>query len=448
MKEPADQEARERLFSRVRSMEPELSQLPKAARTENRNETDFRTLPGYDEFQMQRELGRKLGIENPYFRLHDSRSGTHADIGGRKLLNFSSYDYLSMNGHPEIVETAKAAVEQFGVSASGSRPISGERPVHRELEKALAEHYGVEQCVTFVSGYATNVGVIGQLLGQKDILLYDSAIHNSIVVGGILSNAARRSYRHNDLDNLEEILMAHRGSYERAMIVVEGLYGMDGDIADLPRLIEIKKRYRAWLMVDEAHSLGTIGKRGMGSAEHFGVDPKDVDIWMGTLSKTLCACGGYIAGSADLIEYVKLTAGSFVYSVAMPPVIAAAALKALEIFHREPERVTKLQENASLFLKLCREQGLDTGTAAGTAVATVMTHDSLPAAMLSQKLFERGINTQPIMYPGVPAKASRLRFFINSAHSESNIRTAAGIIAEEWKRISDMLSAMQNPAKT
>lgn len=447
MSKPFDSEARERLFSRVRSMPAELPATAQTRPSTGRNETDFRSLPGFDEFRMQGEIAQKLGIDNPYFRLHDSRSGTHAEIGGRKLLNFSSYDYLSLNGHPEIVETAKRSVERFGISASGSRPISGERPVHRDLESALARHYGTENCLTFVSGYATNLGVIGQLLGQKDILFYDAAVHNSVVMGGILSNAARRSFRHNDLDNLEEMLIAHRGSYERAMIVVEGLYGMDGDMPDLPRLIEIKKRHRAWLMVDEAHALGVIGKHGYGSAEHFGINPEDVDIWMGTLSKTLCACGGYIAGPSSLIEYLKCSAGSFVYSVAMPPVIATAALKALEIAHREPERAKKLQENATLFLKLSREKGLDTGTAAGTAVATIMTHDSLPAAILSQKLFERGINTQPIMYPGVPAKASRLRFFINAAHTESDIRAATDAIAEEWKRIGEVLRSMQAASK-
>lgn len=447
MAKPVDHEARDKLINIVRSMRPELPPLDDGAKPSIRNETDFRTLPGYDEFQLQREIAVKIGVENPYFRMHDSRSGAHAQINGRSLLNFSSYDYLSINGHPEVVEIAKAAVDQFGVSASGSRLISGERSVHRALERKLAQHYGVEDCLTFVSGYATNVGVIGQLLGQKDVIFYDSAIHNSVLMGGILSNAARRSFPHNDLDALEQILIAHRASYERALIVVEGLYGMDGDVAGLPRLIELKKRHRAWLMVDEAHALGVLGKRGGGTAEHFGINPKDVDVWMGTLSKTLCACGGYIAGQADLIDYLKYSTGSFVYSVAMPPVIAASALKALEIMHREPERVTKLQENAGLFLKLAREKGLDMGTAAGTAVATIMMYDSLPAALMSQRLFERGINTQPIMYPGVPAKASRLRFFLNTAHSKSDIRAAVDAVAEEWKSISEKIrSHLSSPS--
>lgn len=408
-------------------------------------DTDFLSLPGYAEFQLQRDIGARLGLDNPYFRMHEGRSGARAEIAGRTFLNFSSYDYLGLNGHPEIIEAAKDAVDRYGISASGSRPISGERPVHRELEQALANHYGVAACVTFVSGYATNLGVIGQLLGPKDILFYDAAVHNSAVLGGILSNATRRSFRHNDLDNLEEMLVAQRASYERAMIVVEGLYGMDGDYPDLPRLIEIKNRHRAWLMVDEAHAFGVLGRHGKGIADLFDVPADQVDIWMGTLSKTLCACGGYIAGSAELIDYLKCAAGVFVYSVAMPPVIAAAAHKALEIMHREPERVAKLQTTSALFLRLARERGLDTGTAAGYAVAPVMMHESLPAALISQKLFERGINVQPIMYPGVPAKASRLRFFLTAEHSEQDVHTAVDAVAEEWKAVGDAVDALIRP---
>jgi 8-amino-7-oxononanoate synthase len=427
-------------------MQPELPVVPINPKAGYQKETDFKSLPGYGEFRLQRDLGAKLGIQNPYFRMHEGLSGPRAEIAGHTFLNFSSYDYLGLNGHPEIVDAAKSAIDRYGISASGSRHVSGERPIHRDLEHALARHYGAEDCVTLISGYATNLGVIGQLLGPKDIIFYDAAIHNSVVMGGMLSSAARRSFRHNDLNNLEQMLAADRGSYERAMIVVEGVYSMDGDYPDLPRLIEIKKRHGAWLMIDEAHALGVLGKRGYGLAEHFGANGKDVDIWMGTLSKTLCACGGYIAGSADLIDYLKCAAGVFVYSVAMPPVIAAAANKALEILHREPDRVAKLQHNGALFLKLARDRGLDTGTGCGTAVAPVMTHDSLPAGLLSQRLYERGINVQPVLYPGVPAKASRLRFFLTAAHTESDIVTAIDAVAEEWKRIGETIKSLKLPA--
>jgi 7-keto-8-aminopelargonate synthetase-like enzyme len=309
--------------------------------------------------------------------------------------------------------------------------VAGERPVHRALERALADHYGVAESLVLVSGYATNLGVIGQILGPKDLVIYDSLAHNSIVMGGVLAGAARRSFPHNDLDSLDRMLGTTRGSFERALIVVEGLYSMDGDYPDLPRLIDIKSRHNAWLMVDEAHALGVLGQRGYGTAEHFGVDPRQVDIWMGTLSKTLAGCGGYVAGCHELVEYLRLTVGAFVYSVGMPPVIAASALKALEILHREPERVRNLQRNGALFHSLALQQGLDTGNGAGTAICPIIVADSLPAVMLSQRLLQRGINVQPVMHPAVPAKASRLRFFLTAKHTDAEIAAVVRATAAE-----------------
>jgi 8-amino-7-oxononanoate synthase len=428
-------ETRARLLQRVEAIKdaaPVEAAAPIAAQHDS---TDFSTLPGYNDLRVYRSLGQKFGLESPYFRAHDGRTGSHTNIGGQSLLNFSSYDYLGLNSHPEIIETAKQAVDRYGVSASASRHVAGERPVHRALERALADHYGVAESLVFVSGYATNLGVIGQLVGPKDLIICDSLSHNSIVMGGVLSGAARRSFPHNDLDSLDRMLASARSQFQRALIVVEGLYSMDGDYPDLPRLIEIKSRHNAWLMVDEAHALGVLGKRGYGTAEHFGIDPRAVDIWMGTLSKTLAGCGGYIAGCHDLIEYLKLTAGAFVYSVAMPPVIAATALKALEILHREPERVAQLQHNGVTFRSLAQRCGLDTGAATGTAICPVMVADSLAAVMLSQRLLERGINVQPVMHPAVPAKASRLRFFLTAAHTEPEMKSAIQTTFEELQNI-------------
>lgn len=297
-----------------------------------------------------------------------------------------------------------------------------------------------------VSGYATNLGVIGQLLRRKDLLIYDSAIHNSVLMGGVLSGAARRSFPHNDLDALDRMLEQFRRKFERVLIVVEGVYSMDGDYPNLPRLIEIKKRHQAWLMVDEAHALGVLGPNGRGLAEQFGSDPTDVDIWMGTLSKTLVACGGYIAGTSELIYYMKSLAGAFVYSVGMPPLLAAAAEAALAIMHREPQRTARLKHNATLFLELAKKRGLNTGNATATAICPIMTGDSIPAAILSQKLFERGINVQPVMYPGVPAKEARLRFFITSAHSASDIETAIEVTAEESEKIPETIRKLYSLA--
>jgi 8-amino-7-oxononanoate synthase len=429
---PLAGQTRERLLRRVEAIQ-DAALVNSSERVVTR--TDFSTLPGYDELRFYLSVVQKFGLGKPYFRMHDGLAGSHTQIGGNEVLNFSSYDYLGLNGHPEIVEAAKAAIDRYGVSASASRHVAGERPVHRALERALADHYGVADSLVFVSGYATNLGVIGQILGPKDLVIYDSLAHNSIIMGGVLSGAVRRSFPHNDLDSLDRMLATARSSFERALIVVEGLYSMDGDYPDLPRLIEIKSRHNAWLMVDEAHALGVLGRRGYGTAEHFGVDPSLVDIWMGTLSKTLAGCGGYIAGCHELAEYLRLTVGTFVYSVGIPPVIAASTLKALEILHREPERVAHLQGNGAAFRSLALKRGLDVGNGAGTAICPIIVADTLPAVMLSQRLLERGINVQPVMHPAVPAKASRLRFFLTAKHTDAEISTAIEVTAAELDNI-------------
>jgi 8-amino-7-oxononanoate synthase len=442
--------ARERLLSRVEALrqadKPRAVPVP-APPGLRAEATDFSTLPGYAELRMQRAVADMVGVRSPFFRVHDARASANTLIEGRTCLNFASYDYLGLNGHPEVAAAAKEAIEQYGLSCSASRLVAGERPVHRALERALADQYSVEDCAVFVSGYGTNVGVIGQLVGPKDLLVYDAAIHNSAVVGGLLSGANRRSFAHNDLSVLDRLLESIRGEFERVLIVVEGLYSMDGDYPHLPTLIEIKRRHDAWLMIDEAHALGVLGSTGAGLAEYFSVDPREVDIWMGTLSKTLAGCGGYIAGSTALIEYLKCMAGVFVYSVGLPPALAAGALKALEIMRREPERVHRLQRNAAYFQELAQERGLDTGAGMGTAVCPIMVADSLPAVVLSQRLLERGINVLPIIHPAVPAKASRLRFFLTATHTEDDLRTAVEATAEELREISSNESLLRLPVR-
>jgi 8-amino-7-oxononanoate synthase len=438
------------LLSRVstlREARPVAPTLP--ARRSSENEfTDFSTLPGYGELRLQRTIGEKLGLENPYFRMHDGRLGAHSSICGQELLNFSSYDYLGLNGHPEVVEAAKAAIDRYGISASASRHVAGERPVHRALERSLAQHYGVDDALVFVSGYATNVSVIGQIAGPKDLVISDAAVHNSAVMGSVLSGAARRSFAHNSLDNLEQVLSISRHKFERVLIVVEGLYSMDGDFPNLPRLIDIKQRFNCWLMVDEAHSFGVLGERGYGLFEHYSVDPREADIWMGTLSKALAGCGGYIAGSATMVDYLRCMAGAFVYSVGMPPMIAASVGKALEIMHREPERVRQLQRNARYFYDAARKRGLDTGNGMATAVCPIVIGDSIPTVMLSQNLLQRGVNVLPVLYPAVPAKASRLRFFLTAAHTESDMDTGLDLLCEGLAAIPARLSALTASAVT
>ena len=379
---------------------------------------------------MVRRAGDALGIRNPYFRPHEGIAGAITTIDGKSYDNFVSYNYLGLNGDPRVSQAAKDAVDRYGTSVSASRIVSGERPIHREFEQALADLYKTEDAMVLVSGHATNVTVIGHLVGRDDLILHDSLSHNSIVQGALASGAQRIAFPHNDMDELERLLGQARGAAGRALIVVEGHYSMDGDIPDLARLVAIARTYGAHLMVDEAHSLGVLGRRGHGIAEHAGVDPRGVDIWMGTLSKTLSGCGGYIAASAELIAYLKASAPGFVYSVGLAPPIAAAGLESLRVMQAEPERVAQLQANAKYFLEATRAHGLDTGPSIGAAIVPIMTGSSIVAARAADRLFDLGINVQPIIYPAVPEQAARLRFFLSSLHEISQLDRVAKAVAD------------------
>ncbi len=309
--------------------------------------------------------------------------------------------------------------------------VSGERGLHRELEAALAAHYGAEDCIVLVSGHATNVTVIGQCLKPGDLILHDELIHNSVLQGAQLSGARRQPFRHNDVAAAREQLAAQRAAHRRALLVIEGHYSMDGDIPDLPRFLALAREFDCWLMVDEAHSLGVLGPTGRGIAEHWGVDPGEIDLWMGTLSKSLVSCGGYIAGRAELIHYLKHAAPGFVYSVGMSPPNTAAALTALTLLEAEPERVARLGRNAARFLAGVKAAGLDAGTSIGAAIVPVITGSSIKAGRLAEALFARGVNVQPILYPAVPERAARLRFFVSAAHDAAQIDRAVEILREE-----------------
>lgn len=387
------------------------------------------------EIRMIEEAADYLGIRDPFFPLHDGVAGAETVIGNRAYVNFASYNYLGLNGDPRITAAAKAAIDRYGTSVSASRPVSGERPIHRDLEQALARIHGTEDCVALVGGHSTNVTVIGHLLGRNDVIVHDALIHNSIVQGSILSGARRVPFRHLDPEAADKVLADNRSRHGHALLVVEGHYSMDGDVPDLAAFVAVARRHRAWLMVDEAHALGVLGPRGFGSADRAGIDPGDVDIWMGTLSKTLVSCGGYIAGRKDLVDYLKRTAPGFVFSVGMAPPTAAAALAAIEILEREPERVRQLNDRAALFLRLAREGGLDVGGSVGAAIVPVITGGSIAAARLGQALFARGINVQPILYPAVPERAARLRFFLTAAHTEQQIRDAVALVIEEQRAV-------------
>lgn len=387
--------------------------------------------PGYRQLRIIADGAARLEIASPFFRVHDGIAGARIQIDGQAYLNFSSYNYLGLAGHPKVQSAAKAAIDRYGTSVSASRPVSGERALHRELEAEIARAYGVDDAVVFVSGHATNVTTIGYLFGPRDLIIHDEFIHNSSLQGIQLSGARRLSFPHNDWAALDVLLRQHRREFERTLIVIEGIYSMDGDFPDLPRFVEIKQRHQCFLMIDEAHSFGTMGTSGLGIREHFDLPGNAVDIWMGTLSKTLAGCGGYIAGETALIEHLKFLAPGFLYSVGMPPPVAAASLAALRCLREEPQRVAVLHERAALFIELARAAGIDTGFSAGLAVVPAIVGSSTRAARLSAALLRHHINVSPILYPAVPEKLARLRFFICCEHSEADIRLVINTLSSE-----------------
>jgi 8-amino-7-oxononanoate synthase len=395
----------------------------------------FHLHPGYQQLRILNEGASRLEIDNPFFKIHEGNAGATSRIGNREYINYASYNYLGLSGHPEINDAAKSAIDRYGTSVSASRAVSGERPIHRQLEEAIASAYGTDEAIVFVSGHATNVTTIGYLFGPRDLIIHDELIHNSVLQGIQLSGARRLPFPHNDWASLDTLLSGQRRHFERVLIVLEGIYSMDGDYPDLARFVDIKHKHKAFLMVDEAHSFGVMGKTGLGIREHFGISGCDVDIWMGTLSKALAGCGGYIAGETALVEHLKFLAPGFLYSVGMSPPVAAAALAALNCLKREPERVTALQNLGQLFLDLARDAGIETGTSSGLAVIPAIIGSSVSAARLSAALFERGINVQPILYPAVPEKFARLRFFISCLHDEEQIRQTVQSVAEEIERL-------------
>ena len=388
-------------------------------------------LSAYGYIKKVEKVGKMLSIPSPFFRPNDGRDGSKAIIQGKTYINFAWCNYLGLNEHPSVTEAAKAALDRFGTCISASRMVAGEVHLHRTLEQEIADFCGTEDALLFVSGHAANVSTIGTIMSDGDLVVHDEFVHNSAVVGIQLSGATSRSFRHNNLDQCEKILRESRGNYQNALILIEGLYSTEGDVPDLARLVELKERYGAWLMVDDAHGLGVLGERGKGLAEHCGVDPRKIDILMGTLSKTLASCGGYIAGESALIEILKYTAPGFVYSVGLPPPMAAAALAALRVIKDEPVRVSRMRGNGALFMREAREAGLDTGNSLGLGILPVMVGTSLKVGKITHRLFERGINASPIFSPGVPINAARLRYFVTSEHTPEEIRTTVRTTKEE-----------------
>jgi len=362
-----------------------------------------------------------LDFGNPFFAPID-RLGQEAERRGDHFVSFANYDYLGLANHPKVKADAAAALESLGVGALASRLVGGERSTHQLFEEEIASFLGTETALSLVSGYLTNLTTITHLMAGRDALFIDELSHNSIVSAAKSSGAEVVVFRHNDLDHLDELLANNRENYRNVLIVVEALYSMDGDIADLPRIVEIKDRHQAWLLVDEAHSLGVLGATGRGICEHAGVDPNRVDLIIGTLSKTLASCGGFIAAKRSITEWLRYTLPGFVYSVGLSPVITAAARAALQLMQEETWRIDRLAQNAERFRQCAHEAGLDTGPAIGRGVVPILFGSSRETMLASQHLLEHGFYCPPIVQIGVPKDQPRLRFFISASHTEEEIR--------------------------
>ncbi|MFK8112096.1 MAG: aminotransferase class I/II-fold pyridoxal phosphate-dependent enzyme [Rubripirellula sp.] len=395
---------------------------------------EFSEFAEYKRFETEQWYMQKQEYPQIQFLKRLAVSDATVDLEGRELINYSTYNYLGLAGDARVKQAAKDAIDTFGTSTGSGRSITGEIDIHQAFESELCEVLGTEAAVLSVGGYSTNTFTIGYLCRPTDVIFYDELIHNSALSGCQMTGARRYSFPHNDYDALDRLLTEHRGKHERSIVLAEGVYSMDGDIPDIPRLIEIKKRHKSLLMVDEAHSMGIIGPNGLGVTDHFDIDGKDIDIHFGSLSKSFATCGGYVAGAKPLVDILKHYApGVLLYGAAPTPANAAAGLEALRIMRAEPERSQRVRDNAAYFIELAKSCGLDTYQSNGSGVVPIMMPDSEVALWLSVRLFEEGVCSYPMLYPIVPRNKSRLRFFINTNHTRQQIEKTIELISENLK---------------
>lgn len=396
---------------------------------------DFAHWPEIAELQQRQQELASMNVPNPYFTLHEGINSDTTVIGGRSFINFSSNNYLGVCEDPFVLSSINKAISTFGSSVSASRIITGERPVHLDLEKEIADFFGQEAALTFVGGNTANVSTVGHLFGKNDLILYDELAHNSLLQGAELSGAATRPFKHNDFREADHILGKVRQNYSRVLLFTEGIFSMDGDIAPLHEFVTLKQKYKAMLMVDECLSAGILGKTGRGICEYHGIDTREVDILMGGLSKAFGSCGGFIAGSKALINYLKYTTPGFIYTTGMTPANAAAALASIRLLRKEPQRLSTLYDNVSHFINLLEKEGFKIGLSKDTPVVPVHIGDETVCLQMYAGLNEAGINVQPILYPGVPPNSARLRFFVSTQHKKSQLELTVNTMAALYHKI-------------
>ena len=363
---------------------------------------------------------RSMGIY-PYFRTIASGQDPVVTMNGQRVIMLGSNNYLGLTNHPEIKKAAASALESYGTGTAGSRFLNGTLEIHVELEEKLAQFMRRDAALTFSTGFQVNLGVISSLIDRKDVVILDSLDHACILDGARLSFGRVLKYRHNNMDALEERLRSVEPD-RSAMIVVDGVFSMEGDLADLPRIVELKKRFKARLMVDDAHGIGVMGEHGRGTAEHFGLEA-DTDLVMGTFSKSLATVGGFVAGDSKVIDYIKHNARSLIFSASPPPASVASVIKALEIIEREPERRQRLWENTEFMKREFSNLGYDTGESASPVIPLVVGED-MAAFRMTIRLQEEGVFANPIISPAVPDGRAMMRTSYMATHTRDHLDRA------------------------
>ncbi len=366
------------------------------------------------------ERARDLEIY-PFFQALDNNDGPEAEIYGNRVLMFGSNNYLGLTRHPEVIEAAKQALVRYGTSMTGSRLLNGSTHLHEELEARIARFVGKEAALVFTTGYQANLGTISSLLTKRAVAVVDKSDHASIYDGCRLGDGDMIRFKHNDADHLEAVLK-RTGSERAVLVIIDGVFSMGGDIADLPRIVDVCQRYHARLMVDDAHAIGVIGRGGRGTGSHFGIDD-GVDLLIGTFSKSLASIGGFVAGSHTVMEWIKHFGRAMMFSASLPPASTAAALSALCVLEREPEMVERLTCLATLWREGLRDIGFDVGESQ-TPIVPVNVGDEYGTVMFWKLLLERGVYTNPVIYPAVPMGRAILRTSCMATHTAQQVEQA------------------------
>lgn len=357
-------------------------------------------------------------------------------IQGKKIIQLSSNNYLGLANHPGMKEAAIKAIEEYGAGTASVRAIAGTFDIHVKLEEELAAFKGTEDAVLFPSGFTANVGAVTSLLGEGDVVISDELNHASIIDGIRLSGVKKRIYKHKDMDDLRKALEENQ-PHKRKLIVTDGVFSMDGDIANLTEIVSLAKEYGAMVMVDDAHASGVLGRNGRGTVNHYGLEGQ-VDIQVGTLSKAIGILGGYVAASKQFCSMLRKVARPFLFTTSLPPSVVASCRKALQLLHEEPQRIQALWENAHFFRKGLMDLGFDTGQSE-TPIIPVMIGDEQKAREFSARLLEEGVYTQEILFPMVAKGKARLRTIVSACHSKDDLEQALQSFAKIGKRLGTIL---------